>query len=72
MPPTTSPGCPKMESDLPEWQAAIEVLLLVSRGGPTMMARIGVLQALHRNEVRQFSPDAKEHNGGERKPKRDQ
>jgi hypothetical protein len=33
---------PKMESDLPEWQTAIEVLLLASQGGPTMMARIGV------------------------------
>jgi hypothetical protein len=32
---------PKKESDLPEWQTAIEVLMLVSRGGPTMMARMG-------------------------------
>jgi hypothetical protein len=32
---------PKKESDLPEWQAAIEALMLCSRGGPTMMARIG-------------------------------
>jgi hypothetical protein len=31
---------PKKESDLPEWQTAIEVLMLVSRGGPTMMARV--------------------------------
>jgi hypothetical protein len=37
---------PKKESDLPEWQAAIEVLMLVARGGPTMMARIGVMRAL--------------------------
>jgi hypothetical protein len=35
---------PKKEAELP----AIEVLLLVSRGGPTMMARIGFMQALHR------------------------
>jgi hypothetical protein len=34
---------PKKESDLPEWQAAIEALMLVAdRGGPTMFARIGV------------------------------
>jgi len=33
---------PKKESDLPEWQAAIEALMLVARSGPTMMARIGV------------------------------
>jgi hypothetical protein len=39
---------PKKESDLPEWQTAIEVLMLVSRGGPTMMARIGVMKALNR------------------------
>jgi hypothetical protein len=32
---------PKKESDLPEWQTAIEVLMLVARSGPTMMARIG-------------------------------
>jgi hypothetical protein len=31
---------PKAEQQLDEWQTAIEVLLLVSRGGPTMMARI--------------------------------
>jgi hypothetical protein len=36
---------PKKESALPEWQTAIEVLLLVSRGGPTMMARIAVMKA---------------------------
>jgi hypothetical protein len=34
-------GLPKRETDLPEWQTAIEVLMLVSRSGPTMMARIG-------------------------------
>jgi hypothetical protein len=28
---------PKKESDLPKWQAAIEILMLVSRSGPTMM-----------------------------------
>jgi hypothetical protein len=36
---------PKKESDLPEWQTAIEVLMLCSRGGHTMMARIGVMKA---------------------------
>ena len=38
---------PKKESDLPEWQTAIEVLMLVSRSGPTMMARIGMMRALN-------------------------
>jgi hypothetical protein len=36
----------KKESDLPEWQTAIKVLMLVSRSGPTMMARIGIMRAL--------------------------
>jgi hypothetical protein len=31
---------PKKESAMPEWQAAIKALMLVSRGGPTMLARI--------------------------------
>jgi hypothetical protein len=40
---------PKRESDLPEWQAAIEALMFVAdRGGPTMFARIGVMRALNR------------------------
>ena len=39
---------PKKESALPEWRAAIETLMLVSRGGPTMLARIGVIKALNR------------------------
>jgi hypothetical protein len=56
---------PKKESELPEWQTAIEVLMLCSRGGDTMMARIGVMKALHRNVVR-------ETHWGKRKLKRDQ
>jgi hypothetical protein len=33
---------PKAEHDAPEWQAAMEALLLVAElGGPTMFARIG-------------------------------
>ena len=43
---------PEKESDLPEWQTAIEVLMLVSRGGPTVMARIGVMKALNRHAGR--------------------
>ena len=63
---------PKKESDLPEWQTAIEVLLLVSRGGPTMMARIGVMKALNRGVERVFNPDRKDTHWGKRKLKRDQ
>jgi hypothetical protein len=63
---------PKMESGLPEWQTAIEVLMLVSRGGPTMMARIGVMKALNRHVERVFNSDRKETHWGKRKLKRDQ
>jgi hypothetical protein len=48
---------PKKESDLPEWQTAIEVLMLCSRGGHAMMARIGVMKALNRNVERVFNPE---------------
>ena len=63
---------PKKESDLPEWQTAIEVLLLCSRSGPTMLARIGVMKALNRHVERVFNPDRKDHHWGKRKLKRDQ
>ena len=63
---------PKKESDLPEWQTAIEVLMLVSRGGPTMMARIGVMKALNRHVQRVFNSERKETHWGKRKLKRDQ
>ena len=62
---------PKKESALPEWQTAIEVLMLCSRGGDTMLARIGVLRALHRNVVREFNSDRKETHWDKRKLKRD-
>jgi hypothetical protein len=38
-------GLPKKEAAEPEWQAAIEALMLVVElGGPTMFARIGVMK----------------------------
>jgi hypothetical protein len=60
-------GLPKRESALPEWQTAIEVLMLCSRGGDTMLARIGVLKALNRNVVREFKSDRKETHWGKLK-----
>jgi hypothetical protein len=57
-------GLPKTESDLPEWQAAIEVLMLVSRSGPTMMARIRVMKALNRHVERVFNPEPRIPIGG--------
>jgi hypothetical protein len=63
---------PKKESVLPEWQEAIEVLLLCSRGGDPMLARIGVMRALNRHVERVFNPDRKDTHWGKRKLKRDQ
>ena len=63
---------PKKESGLPEWQTVIEVLMLCSRGGDAMLARIGVMRALNRHVERVFNPDRKETHWGKRKLKRDQ
>src|SRR5260370_8502876 len=53
---------PQVERE--HWQAAMEALILVAeRGGPKMLARIGVLRALHRmrrgglEAVRRALPD---------------
>ena len=65
-------GLPRKEAALPEWQAAIEVLMLVDeQRGPTMSARIGVMQALNRGHVREFNPSQKQLHRGRRKLKRD-
>ena len=48
---------PAKESGLPAWQTAIEVLMLCSRSGPTMMGRIAVMLALNRHIERVFNPD---------------
>jgi len=56
---------PKKEASLPEWQTATEALLIVAeRGGPTMLARIGVMRALNRHVERVFDPARKDHHGG--------
>jgi hypothetical protein len=42
---------PKAEHDAPEWQAAMQALILVAEhDGPTMFAQIGVMRALHRHK----------------------
>jgi hypothetical protein len=51
---------PKAEHATAEWQTAMQCLILVAEnGGRTMMARIGVMQALNRHVVREFNPDRK-------------
>jgi hypothetical protein len=52
---------PKAEHDTEEWQAAMQALLLVAeRGGPTMLARIGVMRALNRHVERVVNPARKD------------
>jgi carbon monoxide dehydrogenase subunit G len=64
---------PKAEHSAAEWQAAMESLILVATlGGPTMMARIGVMRALNRRQVREFNSSRKDSHWGKRKLKRDQ
>jgi hypothetical protein len=42
---------PKAEHSAPEWQTAMKVLILVAeKGGDAMLARIGIMQALHRHD----------------------
>lgn len=42
---------PKAEHDAEEWQAAMQALMLVAEhDGPTMLARIGMMRALHRHK----------------------
>jgi hypothetical protein len=63
---------PKAEHSTAEWQAAMEALMLVATlGGPTMMARIGMLRALNRHVERVFYLDRKDHHWGRRKLARD-
>jgi hypothetical protein len=63
---------PKAEHEAPEWQAAMEALILVATsGGPTMFARIGVMRALNRRVERVFNPERKDHHWGRRKLARD-
>ena len=63
---------PTAEHEAAEWQAAMEALILVAtRGGPTMLARIGVMRALNRHVERVFNRSRKDHHWGRRKLPRD-
>ena len=62
----------KAEHEAPEWQAAMQALILVAtRGGPTMLARIAVMWALSRHVERGLNPDRKDTHWGKRRLKRD-
>jgi hypothetical protein len=63
---------PKAEHETPEWQAAMQGLLLVATsGGLTMLARIDVMRAINRHVDRVFISDRKPHHWGKRKLARD-
>jgi len=51
---------PKKEAETPEWQAAMEALMLVvDLGRPTMFARIGMMRALNRGNEEMRGPRKK-------------
>jgi hypothetical protein len=53
---------PKAVHSAPEWQAAMEALILVADlGGPTMFARTGIVRALNRHVERMFNPERTDH-----------
>jgi hypothetical protein len=63
---------PESEHTAPEWQAAMGALgLVVTLGGPTMFARIGIMRALNRHVERVFNTNRREHHWGRRKLARD-
>ena len=64
---------PKAEHATAEWQAAMQALILVAEsGGPTMLARIGIMRALSRHVERVFDPSRKDPHWGKRKLAHDQ
>jgi hypothetical protein len=64
---------PKTEHAAPEWQAAMEALILVAEGGgPPIFARIGIMRALNRHYVPELNAKGEEPHWGRRKLKRDQ
>ena len=47
------------------------LILVASSGGPTMLARIGIMRALNRHVERIFNPSRKDTHWGKRKLARD-
>jgi hypothetical protein len=65
---------PESERDMPAVTTAAEMLTFAAEREIAwlMFARMAASKAIHRHEVRQFNPDAKEHHWGKRKLKRDE
>jgi len=63
---------PEAEHAAPEWQDAMEALILnANLGGHTLLARVGVMRALNRHAERVFNPSRHETRWGRRKLARD-
>jgi hypothetical protein len=59
---------PKADHTAPQWQAAMQALILVAEnGGPTILPRIGVMKAMNHGVERVFRSDRKEMRWGKRK-----
>jgi len=64
---------PKAEDSAPEWQAAMEALILVAEtGGPYDVGQDRRHAGVEPSRRRVFNPDRKDHHWGKRKLKRDQ
>jgi hypothetical protein len=48
------------------------LMLIAERGGPTMLARIGVMKAINRHRPKVFDASRKTRHWGKRKLKRDE
>ena len=60
---------PKAEQQDPAWQTAVEALILVAESnGPTMFARIGMMQAINRHKPEQLNRKCKKPKNGPRVP----
>jgi hypothetical protein len=55
---------PKDESDLAQWQVAIEGLMQCTSWGAAMLVRIAFVTALNRNILLEFNPGAKKPHWG--------
>jgi hypothetical protein len=63
---------PASDHNMKEVQAAAHCLTEAAEyGGPVLLARMGVLQAIHRHRERVFNPDRKDTHWGRAKLKRE-
>ncbi len=63
---------PEEQSELAQWQVAIEALMMVALSGSHDAGADRIHERLNRNVVLRFNPDAKKHRWGKHKLKRDQ